>query len=411
MRIDLARTITALTAALDLVGIDEVHHGKRVALMAGALAAELGWDAARAHDLTLAGMLLDCGVSRSREHKQLTATLEWAGASLHCERGERYLLDCPPLARFAPVVRWHHTRFEELARAPIDPRTREEANLAFFADRLDVLLAPFFAGRTLREEILWQNPAIVDRMASLAPALFDPAFADALRRAAAREAFWLAMDPAYIEDELAARLRGGRATELDARDALAVAGLFARVVDAKSSYTLDHSTRVARIARHLAGASGFAGEDLDRVEIAALLHDVGKLHVPEEIIDKPGSLTPEERALVRRHSYDTERILSKAFPGEPIAEWAGKHHENLLGTGYPNRTDGASIPAAARVIAVADIFQAMSQARPYRARLALGAVLGQLDELVALGRIDADVVTLLRAHADRCYQLAVDPES
>ena len=117
------------------------------------------------------------------------------------------------------------------------------------------------------------------------------------------------------------------------------------MVDAKSIYTLEHSTRVARIARFLGEASGATGDTLDHLEIAGLLHDIGKLRVPEAIIDKPGMLTREERALITRHSYDTGHILKKVFPGQPIAHWAAMHHENLLGTGYPRHSRPRTCPA------------------------------------------------------------------
>jgi putative nucleotidyltransferase with HDIG domain len=408
MKLSLQRAITSLTSALDFVGVDEVHHGKRVALMALGIASELGWDRASCRDLLYAGMLHDCGVSRTREHRQLTETLEWEGAEEHCLRGEEFLLACPPLAQFAPVVRWHHTRWEQLQRLAIPPDTRLWANLIFLADRADVLLAPYFSGQSLKNEILWEYPAITRRIGELSGSLFEPTLVAAFCRAAERETFWLRMDPAYILDEIEESFEEDDLVELDTADALAVAGLFARTVDAKSRYTLEHSTRVAKIARYLAETSGIRGEHLDKIEIAGLLHDIGKLRVPEEIIDKPGAITVEERAFVRRHSYDTGRILKKVFPGQPIADWASMHHENLIGTGYPDRLPGLQISMEARLIAVADIFHAFSQDRPYRSRMDRAQVMARLDEFRELGRIDGEMVELVRTHLQEVYSIAVD---
>ena len=407
MKVNLQRTITSLTNALDFVGTDEYHHGKRVALMAMAIAKEMNWPPARCEKMLYAGMLHDCGVSRLREHRALTETLEWEGAQEHCLRGANYLAVCPPLAHFAPIVRWHHTRWEAL---PCDDPADElwlETNLIFLADRTDVLLAPYFVGAALKSEVLWQYPQVVARIAALGGSLFASPLVEAFRRAGEREAFWLAMDPAYIEAEIEDHLRAGQPVELGAADAVAVAGVFAHTVDAKSSYTLEHSTRVARIARHLAQACGMRGEDLDKIEIAGLLHDIGKLRVPEEIIDKPGPLTREERALVMRHSYDTGQILKRLFPNQPIADWAAMHHENLLGTGYPFHRAASAIPREARMIAVADIFQALSQERPYRGHLAKAEVMSRIDALCQQGRIDPEMVSLLRGQLDQCYALAV----
>lgn len=410
MKINLQRTITSLTDALDFVGTDEYQHGKRGALMAAKIAAEMGWSSERCEKMLYAGMIHDCGVSRSREQRLLSATLEWPGAQKHCLRGADFLAVCPPLDHFAKIVFWHHTRWEDLLREEIDEATRLEANLIFLVDRADVLLAPYFVGATLKNEILWEYPAVVERIVGLSGTLFSPDLIDAFCRASARESFWLAMDPAYIEDEVEEFLARGRPVELDTADALAIAVLFSRTVDAKSAYTLEHSTRVARIARHLAEVSGIRGEHLDKVEIAGLLHDIGKLRVPEIIIDKPAALTREERAFVTRHSYDTGHILRKVFPGQPIADWAAMHHENLLGTGYPSRLPAGEIPREARLIAVADIFQALSQERPYRGHMAKGDVIARLDVLAAQGQIDAEIVGLVHAHLDHCYALAVQQE-
>jgi putative nucleotidyltransferase with HDIG domain len=408
MKINLQRTITSLTNALDFVGTDEFQHGKRVALMAAAIADELDWPPARCEKMLYAGMVHDCGVSRSREQRAINETLEWEDAQQHCWRGAGFLAACPPLAHFAAIVRWHHTRWEDLWREDLADELRLESNLIFLADRADVLLAPYFVGASLKDAILWEYPAIVERIAGLGGALFSPELVDAFRRAAARESFWLAMDPAYIEDQIEDFLNRGQPIELDTADALAIAVMFAHTVDAKISYTLEHSTRVARIARHLAEACGIRGEHLDQIEIAGLLHDIGKLRVPEDIIDKPASLTREERAFVMRHSYDTGHILRKVFPDQPIADWAAMHHENLLGTGYPFHRQATDIPREARLIAVADIFQALSQERPYRGHMAKDDVMSRLDSLSQQGRIDPEMVQLLHAQLDRCYALAVE---
>lgn len=407
MKVNLQRAISSLTSALDLVGIDEVHHGKRVALMAVSISQEMHWPQLRCEEMLYAAMIHDCGVSRMKEHRAITEMLEWEGAEDHCLRGEEYLLACPPLARFSTLVRWHHTRWETLLGKDINPDVRLESNLIFLADRADVLLAPYFVGSSLKNEILWEHPGIVERIVSLGGTLFSPEVVDAFCRAADRESFWLAMDPAYIEAEVEKHFDRSHPVELATADVLALAGLFAHTVDSKSSYLLEHSTRVAKIARYLAEVSGFRGEHLDQIEIAGLLHDLGKLRVPEEIIDKPGPLNHEERAFVMRHSYDTGHLLKKVFPNLPIADWAAMHHENLLGTGYPFRHHAKVIPREARLIAIADIFQALSQQRPYRAHISKAEVMSRIEGLCDQGRIDAEIVGLLRSNLDHCYGLAI----
>src|SRR5450759_4310365 len=107
------------------------------------------------------------------------------------------------------------------------------------------------------------------------------------------------MDPEYLDEDIA-HFATIADRQLSMPDMLDIANLFARVVDAKSAYTLEHSRRVARIARHLAERAGLVGETLDLIEAAGLLHDLGKLRVPDYIIEKPGPLDRHERAMITR---------------------------------------------------------------------------------------------------------------
>ena len=409
MHLRLHQVITGLTHALDFVGVDEVQHGKRVAAMAEAIARELEWSRTERGFILRAGMLHDCGVSQTREHHDLTDGLEWAGAQAHCLRGEQYLTECTPLAEFAPVVRWHHTRWENLP-AELDEYTRLATNLIFLADRVDVLQVPSITGEAGRQNaILWDYPSIIERVQGLSGTLFSPVLVDAFVSAASTEAFWLAMEPRYLDEDIAL-FATSEAAPLSMRDTLDIARLFARVVDAKSSYTHDHSRRVAKIARHLAQCAGRSGETLEMVEAAGLLHDLGKLRVPDYIIDKPGPLDRHERALITRHAYDSFRILRNIFSGTPIAFWAGAHHENLLGTGYPFHRPGQQLDLEARIISVSDIFQALAQSRPYRGNLSCDDVYAQMRTLAKSGRVDHEVVEMLGRELDVCFALATADE-
>ncbi|ANE56991.1 phosphohydrolase [Methylomonas sp. DH-1] len=400
--IDLHRAIIALTCALDLVGIDEVKHGKRVAMMAWHIAGKLAWSAEDRLSILQAGMLHDCGVAKIREHRHLTESLEWDGAEAHCQRGEEYLRACPPLSHLAEEIRYHHTRWEKLQQTALSARTRLRANLLFLADRIDVLQAPYLAS----EQILIAAPKIVERLQSYSGSLFCPELLDAFADLAQSQAFWLAMDPDYLDEDLRNLGNHVPLEMLPYPDLREIARLFSRVVDAKSPYTELHSERVAQIARRLAQSFGIEGANLEQVEIAGLLHDIGKLRVSEDIIDKPGSLTAEERACMQRHSYDTYRILQRVFVDSKIPEWAGLHHENLRGEGYPFKTAATALPLECRIISVADIFQALAQSRPYRVGMPLAEIIAYLERRVADGVLDAGVVEKLKADAEDYYKLA-----
>jgi HD-GYP domain-containing protein (c-di-GMP phosphodiesterase class II) len=406
LKVDPHRAICALTSVLDFVGIDEVQHGKRVAWMAEAIARELGWPADALGFMFYAGMLHDCGVSRAGEHRRLTDTLLWEGAQDHCVRGEEYLLECRPLRVFAPVVRWHHTPWRELCEGELAEELRERANLIFLADRVDVLQSPHLVAGSFDDAILMARDRLVATITEHAGSLFSPRLVGAFQTVAQRESFWLAMDPYYLLEYLENYRLASPISELDDRDVLALARLFARVVDAKSPFTHEHSVRVAKVARRLLELCGGSGSALDNFEVAALLHDIGKLRVPDEILEKAGPLTRAERAIISRHSYDTYRILNRVFPDSPIPLWAASHHENLLGTGYPFHTASGEIDTETRILSVADVLQALSQDRPYRRRLGSHDVGMHLEEMREDGTLDRRVVSLALLNLEELYHLA-----
>ncbi|MCF7964577.1 MAG: HD domain-containing protein [Methylobacter tundripaludum] len=401
--IDIHNAITALTCSLDLVGVDEIRHGKRVAVMARAIAEHLNWPESECLSILYSGMLHDCGVSRIHEHRRITETLEWEGAEDHCIRGADYLSACQPLAHLSTEIRYHHTRWEKLLETPIDDRLRLRANLLFLADRVDVLQAPFLDSGL----IMIEYPGIIARIKMLSGILFAPELVDAFVEIADVEAFWLAMEHEYLDEDLRRIGSHTPKTLLGIPALKELARLFSRVVDAKSPYTDEHSQRVAQIARQLAMDFGIGGYELEQVEIAGLLHDIGKLRVSEDIIDKPGSLTPEERATMHRHSYDTFRILQRVFEDSKIPVWAGFHHETLIGDGYPFKNGNKELDLECRIITVADIFQALAQERPYRRTMTLEYILNDLQSRVEDGHLDAKVVAKLAENAELYYRLAV----
>ncbi len=145
-----------------------------------------------------------------------------------------------------------------------------------------------------------------------------------------------------------------------------IASAFADIVDAKSPWTGRHSQRVAAIGERLARRLGFAGDRLRDVRVGALLHDLGKLGVPNTILDKPASLDPQEWAVIKRHPQLSREILRQIELFAAVAEIAACHHERLDGNGYFRGLSAESLGLGARIVAVADVFEAMTSERPYR---------------------------------------------
>jgi HD-GYP domain-containing protein (c-di-GMP phosphodiesterase class II) len=174
-----------------------------------------------------------------------------------------------------------------------------------------------------------------------------------------------------------------------------VADAFAGLIDAKSPSTAGHSHRVAALVVAAADQLGEpAGRDVER---AALLHDIGKLSLSSRLLDKPGRLTPPEWAAVRAHPLHTERLLSRVAPLRPVASIAAAHHERLDGSGYPHGLTGDELGLPARLLAVADVYEAITAARPYRAPLRPAAAKAHLRDEARAGRLDEDCVEALAA--------------
>jgi diguanylate cyclase (GGDEF)-like protein/putative nucleotidyltransferase with HDIG domain len=183
---------------------------------------------------------------------------------------------------------------------------------------------------------------------------------------------------------------------------LRAAASLARAVDARDVYTGSHSQRVADLAARTARRLGLPDEEIELTRLAASLHDLGKLAIPEEILRKPGPLTEPERMVLERHPQIGFRML-ESLGVDPVADWVLHHHERWDGSGYPDGLPGDSIPLGARIIFVADAFDAMTSERVYRRRVQPDEAIEELERCAGT-QFDPGIVAALAA------ELAVAPE-
>ncbi len=170
-----------------------------------------------------------------------------------------------------------------------------------------------------------------------------------------------------------------RKTKENERLSLHVVQTLAEAIDAKDNYTNGHSTRVAEYAREIARRHGYTTKQQDEIYMMGLLHDVGKIGIPNDVINKSGKLTPDEYEMIKTHTRVGARILRKIEEMPKLVEGARWHHERYDGTGYPDGLVGESIPEEARIIAVADAYDAMSSQRSYRDILPQDAVKREIE--------------------------------
>ncbi len=399
---DLRHVIYALSDALDLVGIDDVAHGKRVGIMAAECGKVLGLPPDETDFLFELGMLHDIGVSSTLTHYHLVTEFDWVGSQHHAVVGHDLPKSFAPLARMAMPIRYHHTMWNDLLNKDLEPAVARQANLIYLVDRVDTLAAPYYSTNSVLLHVTDIRTEIQRRSGSN----FSPELVEAFLSASRTEAFWLLLEPRSIQACLQDKLAHATQAPASGYELKQVAQLFARIVDAKSPFTAQHSQGVASLARLLAEKLGVNPANYDKIEIAGLLHDLGKLRVPDEILEKRAQLDERERKFINAHSFETYQILRDIRGFEEIAAWAGYHHEQPGGGGYPFHVPGETLPLEARILRVADIFQAMVQDRPYRAGLNKEQVLEFMRDLVARGSIEAGIFTVIEECADEVMAAA-----
>ena len=211
---------------------------------------------------------------------------------------------------------------------------------------------------------------------------FEPRLADAFRRVAAQDEFWTTLRSEDLQAIVFDLEPAQQRTFVDEDYLDDIATAFAQVIDSKSPYTSGHSERVTLFSDLLAEQLQFSPEQRRWLKRAALLHDIGKLGVSNTILDKPGKLDGDEWAAMKKHTTLGESILSRIAAFKDLAAIAGGHHEKLDGTGYPRGLRDEQISLEIRIITTADIFDALTANRPYRAAMPVDKALSIMAEMV-----------------------------
>ncbi|MBL8805455.1 MAG: HD domain-containing protein [Rhodospirillales bacterium] len=370
--------VLALGRAIELLDSSLGRHQKRVALIAANLVDGIGLRSTDVSRTVMAALLHGVGALARQEHTR------------NPEVGARFLEISPLTRDLSPIVAASRDSFRALKmRLGLTLDNALIAQALHLASRIDDAIEPDVF-------VLAQAARLRDEALAFARTELDPRIADAFERLSHTDSFWL--DAADFDIDARVRLRLSHMSSVQADlDALQDFGrLYSVLVDSRSPYTATHSWGVAAVANCLAAWSGFDGETVQQIEIAAQLHDIGKIVVPSDIIEKPAGLSPAEFGTVRGHAYFTGCLLGTVPGLHRIAEWARSHHERLDGTGYPMGLAGARVTSEARVIAVADQFVALTEDRPYRKGISGQRALEMLSESAERGAIDRQIVAIVR---------------
>jgi HD-GYP domain-containing protein (c-di-GMP phosphodiesterase class II) len=389
-KVNLIDLISCLSDAMDYIDPAIVNHHKHVAYVALCLAEEMGMSLQGIHNLVLAGALHDIGAFSLRERKE-ALSFEIGRPTVHAQRGYSLLRLFGPTLAIATIVRFHHIPWNYGRGSCVkDEQVPMESHIIHLADRISVLV-------NRKREILAQIPQICKTISGNSGRRFVPGVVDAFLEVAARESFWLDLTSPSLHQILSRKLQS-RSITLDYGDLLGFSMLFSRIIDFKSPFTATHSRGVASSARILADSLGFSKRDCDCMEIAGYLHDLGKLAVPVEILDKPAKLSRGEFNVVRHHTFYTYRILETMESLQVINHWAAFHHERLDGSGYPFHLKSKDLPLGSQIMAVADVFSALAEDRPYRTGMKKREVLDELEEMVTRSALNGDILSVLKAN-------------
>ncbi|MBR6411520.1 MAG: HD domain-containing protein [Clostridia bacterium] len=387
------RALSGLLAeALNLIDSNIENHHQQTAYLAYMIAKAAGLDTRALELVRLAALMHDIGFITMEDPGSLEE-LESHAVQIS-EIGARLIEGFPNAEPVAQVVRYCQSGWYRFLALPDEkkPALQYSARIANIVHLADVVSA------LLRKNvpILNQVKDIRDGVSSLRGSEFSEEAVSAFLSASENEYVWMDLryNPLFLDQWT------GTGEEFSLERTVEMTSVISRVIDFRSSFTAMHSAGVAAAAVALAGFAGMDADCCQEIQVAGLLHDIGKLKIPRAILEKPGRLTEEEFNIVKEHPYYTYLLLSRAEGFERISRWAGYHHEKLNGTGYPFHLAAAELDTGARIMAVSDIFSAVAEDRPYRPGMGKESTVAVLNQAARSGGIDPDIVTLLYDHYD-----------
>ena len=376
--------IQAMSSALELsnTGISEHHH--RTAIIARYIGIELGIPQSQLEILIYASLLHDIGAASNWDEKHfIVHNDDEILVFNHSEAGYNILKDSAQLGVLAEPIRYHHDRY--CGGNPsgfVGDQIPLLSRIIHIADRIEVQIDNSM-------HILSQREHIITSLVS--NEYFDSKIVDAVISLSKREYFWLDMVNVERLNEFLRGLGFFGKLLFGIEDLIVIAKIFAKIIDNTSPYTAVHSQNVANVSKHLALSRSYCEVESEKIYLAGLLHDIGKLAVPNQILIKQGKLSENEFSIIKQHPYYSYCILQQVEGFEQIATWVGFHHETLDGNGYPFGLKASEINLGSRILAASDIFCALLEDRPYRNGLSCEQAIEIVNGMTEKGKLDAKI--------------------
>ena len=363
MKVNMNGLMYALSYALDcvereLIGVS-TGHGKRVAYISIVLGKELKMSKEQLADLIVCAVMHDNALTQyiyeeyTKSGNDLAKTL-----GIHCRFGEENLKKFPFQTNMEGVILYHHETADGTGPYKVKGEdTPLGAQLIHFADALDKQCNLGNYSSEKYQQVMdylekEKNSIFIENQVNLFKECFT---ADDLEKLSANG----------IDKELK-KLVPDVIIDYSYAQMLDIMDIFAKIIDYKSEFTRDHSIGIATKAMEMGKYYHYDEETCYRLYIAGALHDIGKMAISNDVLEKPDKLTDDEYVYMKNHAWYTYQILSKIEGFEDITEWASFHHEKLNGTGYPFGKTAKDLDKNDRLLACLDIYQALSEARPYK---------------------------------------------
>lgn len=382
--------ITLFQRMLNHVDPRLVNHGFRVAVHADHILQQLQPDCDKVirRNLILVALLHDIGANKTDEIDNFIK-FETESSWQHSIYGYLFLKYFSPLSDLSEAVLYHHTNASDLEQYQLDPMICQMAQILNIADRADIYLSEGNSWDALSSELLKY------------PKRFDPHIVHALLQQPVSYPLQLEHynDSAFID---ALTLIPFTQTEIDQFVKMAI-----YVMDFRSRYTVTHTITTATISKEIAIRMGLSDDIVQKIVCGAMLHDLGKIGIPVEILEYEGRLNDEQMNIMRSHVVLTQAILNGLIDDE-IIQISLRHHEKLNGSGYPKGLTESELTLPQRIVAVADIVSALTGRRSYKKAYTKETTLALLLSYSQQHLIDAHVIDNIIEHYDDIFEAALD---
>lgn len=396
-RINIFDMVTSIARVVDMMSPAIGNHNLQVSYLAYRMGEGLGLAVEDGNELLVAGALHDIGAFSLREWNDLLE-FECTMPERHSLAGYLLLKDFKPFSRVSEIIRYHHAPWKNADNHFTSGQSLPlGSHIIHLADRIAVRIEK-------AKPVLGQIPDICDAILEGRNKDFAPQAADIMLDLARHDYIWMELTSDFLETILHRNFMN-RARELVIDELLDFAALICRLIDFKSEFTATHSTGVAATAVEIARLCGFSKYECKLIKIAAYLHDLGKIAIPSEILEKKEKLSEAEWHVMRSHAYYSYQILEPFDALGAVCSWGTLHQERLNGTGYPFGYKVDELPLGARIMAAADVFTAITENRPYRAGMDKKSAIAVLTSMAANGELDQELVNLILENYDEINQI------